>query len=119
MNADPDIAFLADLRLPRVQSHAHLDLGSLRPLVRGQVALGINSRRDCVGGRPERDEERVALGIDDPPVVGGDRGAEQATVLGEDLVVAVAPELFEQSGRPFDVREEEGDRACRKVPQPR
>ncbi|HET9286438.1 MAG TPA: hypothetical protein VFO26_02660 [Gaiella sp.] len=36
-------------------------------------------------------------------------------MLGEHLVVGLVADLFEQLGRAFDIREEEGDSAGRKI----
>jgi hypothetical protein len=44
--------------------------------VGGEVALGVDGCSDRVGGSSERDEERVALGIDDATLVRGERRLE-------------------------------------------
>jgi hypothetical protein len=67
--------------------------------------LHVDCRCDGVGCRPESDEERVALGVDDASVVRGDRCPQKASVLGESLVVPVAAELLEEGRRALDVRE--------------
>jgi hypothetical protein len=48
-----------------------------------------------------------------PAVV--ERGPEGAGVHLEDLVIALGPERHAQLGRPFDIREEKGERAARKT----
>jgi hypothetical protein len=64
-------------------------------------------------GRPwEGDEERVALRIHFDAVVPYKSLAQQAPVLGKELGIAV-PVLLKEPRRPFDVGEEERDRAGR------
>ena len=81
----------------------------------GELSLGVGRGGHCISGRLERGEERVALRVDDPTVVRGDRSAKKAPVVGERLVVAVVAELLEQRRRSLDVREEKGDCSCRQV----
>ena len=104
----------AELGLARVQAHAHLDLHPFGPGVRRQVALRIDGRGQCVGGRAEGDEERVALRVDDASLVSGEGGTQKLRMLGENLVVAVAPQPLEQGRRALDIGEDESDSARRK-----
>jgi hypothetical protein len=117
VHADAHVALLAYPGLARVQSHAHLDVDVLRPPARGEIALCVHSRCDRLGGGAEGDEEGVALRVHDASAVGGEGGAQEASVLGEQLVVPVAAEVLEQRGRAFDVREEEGDGSARELAQ--
>ena len=118
MDADPDVALLAHPRLTRVQAHAHSDCTSVRPALGRQVALSVDGGRDGVGSRAEGDEERIALRVHHPPVVGGEGTTQQPLVLGEHLRVAVAAQLMEQLGRALDVREQEGDGPARNPRRP-
>ena len=115
VHADPHVALSSDLGLARVQSHAHLDRRSLGPGMGRQVALGVDGRSHRVVGRREADEEGIALGIDDPAVVGGESGAQELALRGQELVVSVLAKPGEQLGGALDVREEEGDRATMKL----
>jgi hypothetical protein len=117
VHADAHVALLAYLGLARVQSHAHLDDDVLRPAARGEIALCADRRGDRLGRRAEGDEERVALRVHDPSVVRGEGGAQEASVLGEQLVVPVAAEVLQQGGRAFEVREQEGDGSARELAQ--
>ena len=72
MDADPDVALLAHPRLTRVQAHAHFDGTPVRPALNRQVALSVDGGRDGVGSRAEGDEERIALRVHHPPLVGGE-----------------------------------------------
>ena len=114
VHAQAHVAFPAQLGLARVQAHAHLDLHPFGPGVRGQVALRIDSRGQGVGGRAEGDEERVALRVDDASLVSGESGTQKLRMLGENLVVAVAPQLLEQGRRALDIGEDESNSARRK-----
>ena len=109
MHADADVPFRADLRFSGVQPHPDLHDRVRRASGRGQVALGVDGCSDRVTGGAERDEERVALRVHDPALVGRERRLEQPPVLTEDLVVVVASELLEQPGRPLEVGEKECD----------
>ena len=92
-----------------VQAHAHRDRPGRELLVRL-----LRGRRRSLGGR-ERDEERVALGVDLDAAVSGERIAQHAAVLGERLGVRVRPERVQQPRRALDVGEEEGDGAGREI----
>ncbi len=96
VHADPDVALAADPRLPRVQTHPHLDLGALRPGVRREIALRVDRGLKRVLRRPEGDEERVTLRIDFLPAVGFEGGPQDPLMLAEHVSVAPA-ELFEQA----------------------
>ena len=60
----------------------------------------------------ERDEERVALGIDLEPVPLRESGPQHSALLGQQVRVFL-PQPFQQPGRALDVREQERDRARR------
>jgi hypothetical protein len=67
----------------------------------------------ATASRPsERSEKGVALRVDLVAVVLGERSAEDLRVPRLDGVVPLA-QLLLQPGRPFDIAEEEGDRAGR------
>jgi hypothetical protein len=112
VDADADVALGPHLRLPGVQAHPHLHLHSFRPLVSGEVALGVDRGCHGVGCRAEGDEERVALRIHHAAFVGGQGGLQDARVLGQERVVPIAAHLLEQSSRALDICEEEGDGAA-------
>jgi hypothetical protein len=113
MHTDAHVPLLADLRFAGVHAHPHLDLDAPGPGLRGQLALCVGGRGDRVGGRPEGDEERIALGVDDATVVRGESRSQQASMRGENLVVAIAAEVLQKAGRALDVREKESDSAAR------
>ena len=104
VHVDADVALVGHERLAGVDAHPNADRAGLeRPLRLG--------RRGDGSGRPrERDEERVSLGVDFDPVVPPEGLAEHAPVLGEEIGVG-RPVLVEETRRPFDVGEEERDRA--------
>ena len=107
MDVDPDVAFRGVRRGSGVHAHPHTD-GA--PGKRRHCALrGIG----CSGRGGERDEERVALCVDLDAARDCERLAEHKAVLGERLSVGIRPERLEQPRRPFDVREQQGDRARR------
>jgi hypothetical protein len=100
--------------LTRVQSHPYLDSHVVRPLVSRKRELAIHCREEPVSGAGKRDEEGIALRVDLVSTVGIKSHPQQALVLVENVAVALA-KLFDESRRPFDVREQEGDCAAGEV----
>ena len=100
--------------LTRVQSHPHLDPHVVGPRVSRKRELTLHCREEPVSGAGERDEEGVALCVDLVSAVRLEGRPQQALVLVENVAVAL-PKLFDESRRPFDIREEEGDRAARQI----
>ncbi len=62
----------------------------------------------------ERDEERVSLRVDLDAVMSCEGCSQRRAVLGEEVGITVSV-LTEKARRALDIREEEGDRAARKV----
>jgi hypothetical protein len=112
MDAEPEIALRVDLRLAGVETHSHAHGCSVGPRMRVESSLRRDRGGDSVAGSFEGDEERVALGVDLPPLVRLASLPNQALVLLEYVRVSVAEALHE-GGRAFEVREEERDRAAR------
>ena len=107
MDVHAHVPLAGHRRRAGVQPHSHSDRAGLE----GSLA-GIG-RGDRAGRGRERDEERVALGVDLDAVVGFERGAQHAPVLRERLGVGVRTDRVEQTRRRLDVGEEERDRAAR------
>ena len=108
MHVDPHVALVGDDWLAGVDSNAHPDRARLERLPR------LGCRGDRVGRPGERDEEGVALRVDLDAVVSRERLPQRAAVLVEEIRVSRTV-LLEESGRAFDVREEERDGAGRQV----
>jgi hypothetical protein len=70
----------------------------------GVRALQLNRRGDCITCAGEREEERVALGVDFYPLVPLERVADELTMIGDQLGIVLA-EPLEQTGGPLDVGE--------------
>jgi len=111
MHRNSHVVAAADESLTRVEPHADADLPALRPLCFREPALAGRRSGEGVGGTGERDEEGVAFGVHFNTPMGEDRLAEQTVMLREDGRVRLATQFVQQTGRPFDVREKEGDRA--------
>ncbi len=110
VDGEPCVATVGENRLPRVEAHPHAHLATFGPRVRAEGTL-----RRCRGGdrvqTPHEDKEkRVSLGIDFAPPGGSECFAHDVLVLREDVGVDVASHASQQTGRPLDVGEEEGDR---------
>ena len=99
-----DVALLGHERLAGVDAHPDPD----RPGPERRLRLGRGG--DGVGRPRERDEERVALGVHLDPVVSPEGLADHPPMLFEENGVG-RPVLLKETGRPFDVGEEERDRA--------
>ena len=112
VHPDSDVALTAELRLAGVQAHPDPALSAVGPGVRRKVALRADRGGKRVLRRPEGDEEGVALRVDFAPLMGGERGPQNPLMLGKQLAVPAAAQLFEQPRRPFDVCEQEGDGAA-------
>ncbi len=104
-----DVALVGQQRLARVDAHPDADRPGLERLLR------VNCGGDGVDRPREGDEERVALGVDFGTVVSREGLADGATVLCEEIGVG-GPVLLKETRRPFDVGEEERDRAGRQLP---
>ena len=96
------VAPLGQRRLAGMNADPHTDIAA------GQRSLGCGGRGNGVVRASERDEERVALRVDLEAVVLDERLTEHAPVRRQHVAVPVA-EAAGELGRPFDVREEEGD----------
>ena len=118
VDREPDVAVAADGGLTCVEADPHLDRPVFRPRGGGQGALRGRRGRDRRPGAPEDEEERVALAVDLDPAVLGEGLPEQLVVLREQRSVTLAPELFQQPCRAFDVGKEKGDRPRREVAVP-
>ena len=108
MHVEPDIAFVDQERLPRMQPHPHA-----HPAAR-KGCLRICSRRHSVRRAREDDEERVPLRVDLDSVVAAPGFSQDAVVLGQHVGVLVT-DLLQQPGRALDVGEEECHRPGRKL----
>jgi hypothetical protein len=97
VDAEADIALAADGRLPRVQTHPHLHLGAVRPLLHCESALRDDCRSKCVVRAGEDEEERVALIVDLPASMGRRGFAQNPGMALEDRAVALT-EPLEQPG---------------------
>ena len=89
----------------------HPDLDPVGPGVRREITLRIDCRCDRILASLERNEERVALGVDLATVVCRERSSQDALMLGEHVAVH-ATQLLQQLGRAFDVGEEKRDGAA-------
>jgi uncharacterized protein YyaL (SSP411 family) len=108
-----DVPFLAHRRLAGVQAHPHLELNALRPGMFAECALCAHRAGDSVTRAREREEERIALGVDLAPSRVSEQLAEDPSLFAQHLRVAL-PESSHQLGRALDVCEQEGDRSARK-----
>jgi hypothetical protein len=103
-----DVALAIHCRLTGVEAHAHPHGLPAGPVVGLERPLGGDCRLDRVPGPGERDEERIALRVDDVTAPCPARLPQQSSVDLQHLGVAVT-QLLDQPRRPFDVREEERD----------
>jgi hypothetical protein len=100
------IAAVARDGLARVKPHANLDLDSGGPLMRAKGELALHRGEERISRARERNEERVALGIDLVAVVSGERRTQQIPMVGEHGRIP-APKLLDEARGALDVREEE------------
>jgi hypothetical protein len=112
MDVDPNVVRVHDQRLAGVDAHADAYRDAVRPAVLGERLLNLGGGGDGIASVGERDEEAVALRVDDAAAVLVARLAHEPPVPGQNLCVAVT-ELVQQARRALDVGEEKGDRAGR------
>ena len=99
-----DVVLLGHERLAGVDAHPDPDWA------RSERCLRLGRGGDGVGRPRERDEERVALGVDLDPVVSAEGLTDRAPMLFEKNGVG-RPVLLKETRRSFDVGEEERHRA--------
>ena len=109
VDVDAHVALRGHRRRACVDAHAD----AYRPGLQRRLRLTRGGRRALRGRK--RDEERVALRVDLDAAVCGERLAQKAPVLRERLGVRVWSERVQQPRRALDVREQERDRAGRKL----
>ena len=80
--------------------------------MRQEGALGVLGRRQRLVGIREGDEEAVTLRVHLDSAVPHEARPEQTAMVAQRLRIALA-ERAQESCRPFDVGEEEGDAARR------
>ena len=115
VHVDADVVVAAQRALPRVQAHPNPHGAHLRgPRLGGQGTLDGGGGRHRGGRTLENHEEGVALGRDLDAAGGVERGSKQRVVTLKERRERVA-ELLDEARRPFDVREEEGQRSGGKV----
>jgi hypothetical protein len=91
-----------------VESDAHRDRGSARPVLRPQRPLRVAGGLDGRLRRGEDGEELVGAALDLAPSVLRDGPAQERPRPREDVAVLLA-ELANEPGRLLDVGEEEGE----------
>ena len=105
VHLQPHIPRLVHRHLTRVHPHPHTKRRRL------QRDLRRRRSRERIRRTRERDEERVPRRVDLGSAMRDPRGSTGTVMLGQQLRVAVVPDLLEQQRRPLDVREHERDGA--------
>ena len=106
---DSDVAAVDQKRRAGVHSDPHLNGAAAQSLMR-LFRSGERAMR-----RRERDEERISLRVNLDAAVSPERISQSPAVLSERLAVPFGAELVQESGRAFDVCEQERDSAGREV----
>jgi len=103
------IALIRQVRRARVQTHPHADRTG------GERSLPLGRGLERLRGGGKDVEERVTLRVHLHAAVTDERFAQQSSVPGQRLPVALGTKLVQQPGRALHVREQEGDGARRKL----
>ena len=114
MDVEAGVQVPGDERLPGVDADPHPDRLAL-PGVLGERLLRLRSRAHSRARIGEGEVEGVALHLHLDPATGDEGLPEQSAVVLERAHVGFLAELLEQPRRALDVREEQGDRAARKL----
>ena len=89
-DSEADVAVAVKLRIAGMDAHPHLDLHAVRPLLLGERLLRVGGRLSRVTSPREDDEEGFGLAIDDDSAVLVKCRLEQASMLSDDILVALA-----------------------------
>src|SRR5262249_39751317 len=114
VHIESEVIVVVQRRLAGVESHAHAEVHSVGPGVIRERALRGDRRRCCLVRLAEDDEELVSAAVDLVPASLGDSGTEQAPVVVEYSLIAVA-ELMDETRRSFDVGKQQRDRSIGKL----
>ena len=116
MHREADVALVAEDRVAGVQAHAHAH-AARRAATDGRECARCAAAAAATASPPLRKtiEAAVALGADEEAVERLDRVAQQPAMGAERLLVALAADVLEAGGSTLDVREEERQRAGRRL----
>ena len=103
VDGEPDVLVARGRRLARVHADPDAQVDALGPVVRGQRALRRDRRVDGVPRPAERDEERVAVGVELAARRRRPGAAEQALVIAEHGAVARRRSRRSERRRALDV----------------
>ena len=95
-----------------MDAHPHLDLRSVRPFLLGERPLGIRGGLSRVTSPREDDKKGSGLAIDDHTAMLVECRLQQASMLSDHILVALAEAMLELS-RALDVGEEKRDGTAR------
>ena len=109
VHGDSDVATVDQKRRASVHSDPHLNRAAAKSLMR------LFRSGERAGRRRERNAERISLRVNLHPAVPLECVSQSSTVFKKRLRIAIRADLMEETGRPFDVREQEGDGAGREV----
>ncbi len=104
-----DIAGRGDQRLTGMQAHPHTYRFFLRPLLCGKGALRLCGALDRIHRPGKGDEKCIALRIDFLAIPLLD-GAPHDLVMDYQHGRILVPQIVQQVGGPFDIREQESNR---------
>jgi hypothetical protein len=114
VNVETHVAVLGSRRLTRVGAHANSHHHAAWPRVTRERALSAHGGEQPGSRRRKRGEDAVADRIDLDAVLLRDRPADQLSMGREHARVAVS-ERVQQPCRPFDVAQQQRDRATRQA----
>jgi hypothetical protein len=114
MHSKPRIHAFSGDRVAGVDADPDPDQRTGGPVMARQGPLDLKRAPHRLLRARERHEKRIPLGVHLMAALGGDRGADQPLVLGQNLRVAL-PQRLDQPRRTLDVGEQERDRAARKL----
>ena len=112
VDLEPAVVVAGEMGLAAVEAHPDLHSGVGRPRVVGHRSLGGDRGADRGTRLGEHREQGIALGPDGHPVVGLDRPPEHGQVLGVDGVPA-RPQGSRERHRPLDIGAQERHRSGR------
>ena len=83
VHREPRVTAVAHDRLPRVETHPHLDLDAVGPVVGEEGLLTLDRGEKRIACARKSNEEGVALGVDLVAPIGHECSTEEASMIGE------------------------------------
>ena len=107
VHREPGVTTVAHDRLPGVETHPHLDLDAIGPVVGEEGLLTVDRGQKCIACAAKATKNE-SPGVHLVAPMGDERSTEEASMISENRRIALA-QLLDELCRTLDVGEEERD----------